>query len=178
MRAMAWLWCVTVAAAVAWFPLHAGEEAPRKDVPPDPKPKPKLNYEPLPAEIVGFRGHFTGTLVSSDDKGLVLKIAGVQPEAASKAPQPAALVGREMRMLFIAFSSKNGHYSPDQELVKAAGSLAPGGVVTVRARTDRDEAIIIDQIQPGAVDAGKPDPAPKPPPAPDPPAKKTDARDP
>lgn len=155
--------------------LTCGEErpAPKGDPAPDPQPRPRPKYAPLPAELVGFSGHLVGTLVSADDTGAVLKIIHARPGGESRAKQPAAFVGRQMRLLFIAFKGKDGQYAPDRQLVGAAQEAAAAkSLVTVRARTDRDEAVIVDAILRGTTWGGKPDPAPGPAPAADPPAGK------
>jgi len=123
---------------------------------PDPRPNPRPKYDPLPAALVGFSGHLTGTLVSVDEHGLTMKVSA-----------PVAAAGRELRLLFNAFGNKEGGYTPDQDLVKAARKLALGDTLTVRAKAERDEALILDRIWAGAVDPAKGDPPPKPPAAPD-----------
>jgi len=135
----------------------------------DPAPtKPK--YTPLPKAIANFKGYLIGTVVATDDKGCTFKVTKVVTGKGNKASAPALMTGKNVRVLYYAFGGKDGKYYPDKELVARLKKLsANGAVVTLKAFAERDEALIMNRVWPGAdEDPERPDPPRDPKPAPDP----------
>lgn len=132
-------------------------------------PKPKNT--PLPEGIANFKGYFIGNVVSTDDKGCVLKVTQVVAIAGNKATNPNIVVGKNTRVLYHAFGpGKDGNYTPDKDLTRAVLRHSAGGkTITAKVAAERDEALIMNKVWPGADrDPERPDPPRPPAPAPDP----------
>jgi hypothetical protein len=131
-------------------------------------PQPK--YTRLPDGVANFKGCLIGSVVSSDAKGCVLKVSKVVPAADDRATNPSVIVGKNIQVLYIAYGpGKDGQYVPDKDLAAAVvRHSAKGEVITVKAAAERDEAISMNKLWPGAdTDPERPDPPQKPAPAPD-----------
>jgi hypothetical protein len=160
--------------------LQAGETKvlpPRAAEPDAPPVKPK--YTPLPEGIQQFQGTLIGPIAAMDDRGLTLQVTKAVPAPGNKAKDPACVVGQSVRLVFYAFGNKEGGYTPDPDLVKAARQLREkGGPVTAKVMAERDEALIVRRLWAGAQpDPERPDPPPPPrDPRPDPPRPERDPR--
>ncbi|MFP4056877.1 MAG: FecR domain-containing protein [Candidatus Brocadiia bacterium] len=105
----------------------------------------------LPAEAAGFRGYLIGNILEVDSKGCLLEVASARPLDASKAPNPDVLVGKKLRTVYIAFRGPDGRYHSSQWLHRVAHQLyKKGGLCTVKAFAERDEALIITAAWDGA----------------------------
>ena len=132
----------------------------------EPEAKPAAEKkEPgtLPDGAAGFKGYLIGSIVSLDDKGCGLKVEKVVPLAESKAAEPDALAGRQVRLLFITLKNEDGGLAPSKELVGAVTKLTDQtGPVTVKAWIDAGQGLIMDkawagvQENPEAADAKGP----------------------
>jgi len=99
--------------------------------------------ETMPDGLRGFRGWLTGTVLAADESGCTFRVRSVRPGDRSGAAAPDSAIGRDIRLLIIAFHGKDGRYHPSPEVQKAvAAILAKGGDATVEVFADSGNLLI------------------------------------
>jgi len=116
------------------------------------RPVARQKYTPLPEGIQYFKGYIVGDIVLVDDRGVVLKVKSIKAQEGSRAKNPSSMVGRNVRVLFIAFKGADGKYHPGKWLVRAVrkAHTPEGGTITAGVFADRDEALIMSKVWTGA----------------------------
>jgi len=109
---------------------------------------PKPSFTPQPAGIIDFEGFLIGSVVSSDDKGCVLKVTQAVAAAGSKATDPSVVVGKDARLSYIAYGpDEDGQYTPDADLARAVAKLsAEGKPIMVKVFAARETALMINKV--------------------------------
>jgi len=94
--------------------------------------------ESLPAEIMGFQGKVTGTVVAVDAAKamMTVKVAKAEAHAANnKAPKPEALQGRTITVTTLTVRQGNGPEVPEEKAAAYIKGARAGDAVTVEVRT-------------------------------------------